>query len=509
MAQNLSTPDYDVVIIGSGVGGGCAAITLAPSGARILILERGERLPREPQNWDAEAVFVEQRYRTQDTWYDAQAQPFRPSQFYYVGGHTKFFGTAMFRFRVRDFETVEHAEGVSPAWPIRYADLEPWYGQAERLFNVHGRAGEDPTEPPRSGPYPFPPVPHEPLMDELAHSFRALGLKPFHMPTSIGLHPGGRCVRCGTCDAFPCRIDAKGDAEICLIDPALRHANVTLQTGSTVTRLLTDEDGKRIVAAEVERGGETVRIHARLFILSAGAINSAAILLRSATNRHPSGLANSSGAVGRYYMNHNCTALMALMPAHVNRTQFPKTVTLNDFYFESAASDKPLGNLQPLGKIEEPMLRGALPHTPKFLRRQLARHSSDWYVMSEDLPHADSRVELRSDGAIQLNWRRSNLRSHATFVDVAKRVLKDAGFPIVLSKPFGTDTPSHQCGTARFGTDPAASVLDTHCRSWDHPNLFVIDASFFPSSAALNPALTVAAQALRAADHIKQRLQEF
>ena len=501
--------DYDVVIVGSGVGGGCAALTLAPTDARILILERGGRLSREPQNWDAEAVFVEQRYRTHDTWYDAHGAAFRPGQFYYVGGHTKFFGTAMFRFRERDFEAVEHEDGLSPAWPIRYAELEPFYAQAERLFGVHGQAGDDPTEPPRSGPYPLPPVAHEPLMSELTQRFRALGLKPFHMPTSIALHPGGLCVRCGTCDAFPCRVGAKGDAEICLIDPALRHANVTLQTDSTVTRLLTDESGRRIVALEVECGGETQRIHARLFVLSAGAINSAAILLRSASEKHPLGLANSSGLVGRYYMNHNCTALMGLMPARVNHTRFPKTVCLNDFYFAGSASDKPLGNLQPLGKIQEPMLRGALPRVPKFLRHQLARHSSDWYVMSEDLPHVDSRVLLRPDGAIQLNWRRSNLRAHRTFVGVAKRLLKDVGFPIVLSKPFGTDTPSHQCGTARFGDDPAASVLDTHCRTWDHDNLFVVDASFFPSSAALNPALTVAAQALRAAQHIKQRLHDF
>jgi choline dehydrogenase-like flavoprotein len=500
---------YDVVIVGSGVGGGCAALTLASTGARILILERGERLPREPQNWDAEAVFVEQRYRTHDTWYDGSGTAFRPGQFYYVGGHTKFFGTAMFRFRERDFEAVEHDEGLSPAWPIRYAELEPWYGQAERLFGVHGLAGEDPTEPPRSGPYPLPPVPHEPLMDELAQRFRALGLKPFHLPSSIGFHPGGACVRCTTCDAFPCKVDAKGDAEICLIDPALRHANVTLQTGSTVTRLLTDDAGRRITAVELERGGQTERIEARIVLLCAGAINSAAILLRSANAKHPQGLANSSGLVGRYYMNHNCTALMALMPTRVNRTHFPKTVSLNDFYFESQASPRPLGNLQPLGKIQEPMLRAALPRTPKFLRHQLARHSSDWYVMSEDLPHRDSRVQLHADGKIQLNWRRSNLSAHRELVDVAKRLLKDAGFPIVLSKPFGTDTPSHQCGTARFGNDPAESVLDPHCRAWDHDNLFVIDASFFPSSAALNPALTVAAQALRAADHLKAHLSEF
>ena len=501
--------DCDVLVIGSGVGGGCVALTLADTGARVLILERGERLPREPQNWDAEAVFIEQRYRAHETWYTRDGNAFRPGQFYYVGGHTKFFGTAMFRFRERDFEALEHDDGVSPAWPIRYADLEPWYAQAERWFGVHGQAGEDPTEPPRSGPYPFPAIEHEPVMDELAQIFRGMGLKPFHMPSSIALHAGGACVRCGTCDAFPCQIDAKGDAEICLVNPALRRSNVKLQTGSLVTRLHTDDTGRRIVAAEVERNGQTEQIHARLFVLSAGAVNSAVILLRSANGPHPRGLANSSRTVGRYFMNHNCTALMGLMPLRVNDTHFPKTLTLNDFYFGGGASATPLGNLQPLGKIQEPMLRGALPLVPKLLRRQLARHSCDWYVMSEDLPHADSWVRLRPDGAIELNWRRTNLRAHRRFVEVGKRLLKDAGFPIVLSKPFGSDTPSHQCGTVRFGDDPAQAPLDALCRAYDHDNLYVVDASFFPSCAALNPALTVAAQALRVGAHLKTRLHQF
>ncbi|HTT37264.1 MAG TPA: GMC family oxidoreductase [Burkholderiales bacterium] len=501
--------DCDVLVIGSGVGGGCVALTLADTGARILIVERGERLPREPQNWDASAVFVEQRYRAHETWYDRDGKAFRPGQFYYVGGHTKFFGTAMFRFRERDFEVLEHEEGVSPAWPIRYAELEPWYAQAERLFGVHGQAGEDPTEPPRSTPYPFPPIEHEPVMDELAQLFRGMGLAPFHMPSSIALHADGACIRCGTCDAFPCQIDAKGDAEICLVNPALRRPSVQLQTGSLVTRLITDDAGKRIVAAEVERNGQTEQIHARLFVLSAGAVNSAVILLRSANGAHPHGLANASGAVGRYFMNHNCTALMALMPLRVNRTHFPKTLTLNDFYFGGGASATPLGNLQPLGKIQEPMLRGALPLMPKALRHQLARHSCDWYVMSEDLPHVDSWVRLRPDNGIELNWRRTNLRAHRRFVGVAKRLLRDAGFPVVLSKPFGSDTPSHQCGTVRFGDDPAQAPLDPYCRAYDHDNLYVVDASFFPSCAALNPALTVAAQALRVGAHLKTRLSQF
>jgi len=500
---------YDVVIIGSGVGGAAVAHTLAGSGARILVLERGERLPREAQNWSAQAVFVDHRYRSTETWYDAAGRPFRPGQFYFVGGHTKFYGAAMFRFRERDFEGIEHDEGASVPWPVRYADLEPWYGAAERLFGVHGEAGVDPTEPPRSAPYPHPPIPHEPIVAEAFARLRALGLHPFPMPAAVDLHEGGSCIRCGTCDAFPCRIGAKGDAETRLLDPALTHRNVSLQTGCEVTRLVTDASGRRIVSAQYRRAGASATVSARVFVLSAGAINSAALLLRSADTRNPNGLANASGVVGRYYMNHNCTGIMAIRPLQLNPTRFPKTIAVNDFYFGGPAHGKPLGNLQLLGKISEPMLRGALPRAPKWARSWLARHSVDWYVMSEDLAQRDSEVRLRPDGAIELRWKRSNLRAHRRLVDLTRKLLKDIGYPIVLAKPFGTDTPSHQCGTVRFGTDPAQSALDPFCRAWDHDNLYVIDASFFPSSAALNPALTVAAQALRAAAHLKGRLHEF
>jgi choline dehydrogenase-like flavoprotein len=335
------------------------------------------------------------------------------------------------------------------------------------------------------------------------------------MPAAIDFHPGGTCVRCGTCDAFPCRIGAKGDAETRLIEPALAHPNVQLATGCKVERLLTDERGRRIVAVEYRQAGQTHRVGARLVVLSAGAINSAAILLASADAKHPDGLANSSGVVGRYFMSHNCTAIMAVTPWRVNRTRYPKTLTLNDFYFGdpgyggNPGHDRPLGNLQLLGKIQEPMLRGALPRAPEWSRRWLADHSVDWYVMSEDLGQAESRVRLHTDGSIVLDWKRSNMRAHQRWVEQAKRLLKDIGFPVVLSKPFGADSPSHQCGTVRFGDDPATSALDPYCRAWDHDNLYVVDASFFPSSAALNPALTVAAQSLRVGAHLKSRLHEF
>jgi choline dehydrogenase-like flavoprotein len=498
--------DADIAIIGSGVGGGAVALQLADSGARIAILERGERLPREAENTDPEAVFVQRRYRAKESWVDGAGQSFTPGQYYFVGGHTKFYGTAMFRLRAHDFEATAHEDGESPAWPIGYTELEPFYAQAEALFRVHGQAGVDPTEPARSSAYPFGPVPHEPLIGALADKLRGRGLHPFHMPSAIDLREGGPCIRCGTCDAFPCRQGAKGDAEICLIDPALRRPNVRLHTGCRVTRLVTDEAGRRIVAAEFERGGVTETIRASLFVLSAGAINSALLLQRSANAQHPNGLANSSGAVGRYYMNHNTSCLMGLLPFTVNDTRFPKTLTLNDFYAAGPGRPQALGNIQMLGNIQEPMLRSAVPRMPGWIGRPLARHSVDWLVMSEDLPHADSRVRLLPDGRTQLDWRRTNMATHAAFVRQTKTLLREIGFSAVLSRPFGLDVPSHQCGTVRFGDDPATAPLDAFCRAFDHPNLYVVDASFFPSSAALNPALTVAAQALRVGAHLKDRL---
>ena len=496
---------YDVVIIGSGVGGGSVALQLAGSNARVLILERGPTLPRESQNWDPEAVFCERRYHTTETWY-ADGRPFQPGMFYFVGGNTKFYGTAMFRFREKDFEAVKHGEGISPAWPISYKELESWYGKAENLFGVRGQAGCDPSEPPRTTPYPHAPVPHEPVIAEIAQRLLQQGLIPFPMPSAVDFGPTGACQRCANCDAFPCKIGAKGDAETRLIEPACRSSNVELLTGALVERLETDETGRRIVAAVININGKRERIEADTFVLSAGAINSAALLLRSANAQNPRGLANSSDVVGRHYMTHNTSALMALHPFKVNRTQFPKTLAVHDYYFGESEGDTPLGSLQLLGKIKEPMLRGALGKVPKFFRTALAERSVDWYAQSEDLPHPQSRITIRPDGAINLHWHRSNMQTHRRWVAKCKSILRDTGYPIVLSASFGTDVVSHQCGTVRFGNDPVTSALDINCKAWDHDNLFVMDASFFPSSAAVNPALTVAAQGLRVGEHIRKTL---
>ncbi|RCW80495.1 GMC oxidoreductase [Paracoccus lutimaris] len=491
----------DVVIIGSGVGGGAVAHRLAGSGARILILERGDFLPNEPQNADAEAVFVQARYKTREEYQDETGRRYRPGQYYYVGGHTKFYGTAMFRFREGDFRETAHEGGISPAWPISYADLAGHYDEAERLFGVRGEAGQDPTEPPRAAPYAHAAIPHEPVLARMAEALRGQGLRPFHMPSAVDFGPGGNCRRCGTCDAFICRHDAKGDAETRLIRPLLRHPDVTLWTGAQVTRLIAGADG-RISAAEVLRNGQTLRVEAPLFVLSAGAINSALILLRSADDAHPQGLANRSGVVGRYLMNHHLTGLMGLMPLGVNDTKFPKTLAVNDFYHGLPDDPAARGNVQMLGKIQGPMIRAAYPRVPAPLANLLGRHSVDWLCMSEDLPDPESRVRALPGGGVEIAYRPGDRPAHERFVAHIRARLRRI-FPMVLRHDFGIEAPSHQCGTVRMGADPATSALDGMCRAHDHANLYVVDAGFFPSSAALNPALTVCAQALRVGTHLR------
>ena len=485
----------DVLVIGSGVGGAAAARQLVAAGLRVLILERGERLPEEPQRSDPEAVFVEKRYRSRETWQDAAGRPFRPGQYYQLGGHTKFYGAAMFRFRPSDFEEVAHEEGVSPAWPVSYEALEPFYAEAERIFGVRGEAGIDPTEPPR-GPYPHAAIPHEPRIARLAEAFARAGLRPAPMPAAVDFGPGGACVRCGTCDAFACVRDAKGDAETRLLRPLLGRPNVEVMTGARVLRLIAGPDG-RIAAAEVLRGGEILRVEADRFVLAAGAINSALILLRSADERRPEGLANRSGVVGRHLMNHHLTGLMAIDPFARNDTRFPKTLTVNDFYHGLPGDPAARGNIQMLGKIREPMIRSALPRLPRPLGTWIAAHSTDVLVMSEDPPVWENRVRPIGAEGVEVVWRPADLAAHDRFVRHVQGLLRRAGSRIVLRHSFGIDSPSHQCGTVRMGADPGASAVDPLGRAWEHPNLFVADAGLFPSSAALNPALTVAALALR------------
>lgn len=493
---------FDIVIIGSGAGGGTLARALSRTSARILILERGLPVPRESENWSPRAVWKDLRYRTTERWLDAEGREFLPYMHYNVGGNSKFWGSVLFRLRREDFGALEHMGGTSPAWPIDYDTLAPYYDRAERMYHVHGAVGDDPTEPPR-GAYPYPSIPHSTEMGGLVARLRALGLHPSPLPLGL-IRPGepGGCTLCDTCNSFPCRLGAKSDAETCAVQPATERPNVELRTDARARRLLMDSTGTRVTGIEVEQRGGVTQIDADLVVVSCGAVNSAALLLRSAGHRHPQGLANGSGLVGRRYMAHQATMMEGFHPLRRNHTVFQKTVAINDYYLRGPSTPFPLGQIQSQGRTHGVMAQTAYPMIPVWAYDAWVARGVDWLVMSEDLPDAENRVTVDANDRIQLSYRSNNAAPHALLVKETARLLKRLGFWAVVKHSHGSRNTTHQCGTAVFGIDPATSVLDPFCRTHEVRNLFVVDASFFPSSAAVNPALTIIAQALRVADHI-------
>lgn len=498
------TEHYDIIIIGTGAGGGTIAHALSDTPAKILVLERGDFIPQEEENWNPEAVWRHLRYQTAERWVDEAGKEFRPYTHYCVGGNTKFWGSVLYRLRREDFGELRHIDGVSPAWPIDYEALAPYYERAERLYHVRGNLGDDPTEPPR-GPYPYGAIPHSEGMSDIVAALRAQGLHPSPLPLGL-IRPGdpGGCILCNTCNSFACKVHAKSEADVCAVRPAVQRPNVTLWTNARATRLLTDARGRQVEAVEVDVHGEVRRVAAPLVIVSCGAINSAALLLRSASDAHPEGLANSSGLVGRRYMAHLATMMQGFHPFRPNATVFQKTVAINDFYFRGPRTPFPLGQIQSQGRTHGVMAQTVVPWIPLWAYEAWVSRGVDWLVMTEDLPTPDNRVTVDARGRINLHYHPNNVRAHRLLVKETNRILRRLGFWLVVKHSHGNRNTTHQCGTLCFGADPRTSVLDPFCRTHDIDNLFVVDASFFPSSAAVNPGLTIAAQALRVADHIKE-----
>ena len=511
---------FDVVIIGSGAGGGTLARTLAASGLKILVLERGDWLPQEPQNWDAEEVFQKNRYVSKDVWHDKHGKAFQPGSHYFVGGATKMYGAAHFRLRQQDFEVLRHFDGISPAWPLRYSDFEPWYQRAEELYHVHGLRGEDPTEPPCSGPYPHPPVAHEPRIQKLVDDLRAAGLHPSHAPSGVMLDEANmafsRCRKCNCCDGFPCLVHAKSDADVLGMRPALASTTVSLLTRAEVRRLHTDASGRSVTAVELQRDGETLQVSGDVVVVSCGAANSARLLLMSANDRHPRGLANGSDQVGRNYMFHNSKAMVAL--AHEpNTTVFQKTITINDWYLGDADFDYPMGNIQMTGKTNGQIMKGYAPLEtflmPGWSMDKIAEHALDFWISSEDLPDPDNRVTIDGEGHIHLSYTPNNQTAAQRLYGRLSGMLDHLYLKnhlverqIYIKSEMSIAAVGHQAGTCRFGSDPATSVLDLNCKAHELDNLYVVDTSFMPTIGAVNPSLTAIANALRVGAHLVDRL---
>jgi choline dehydrogenase-like flavoprotein len=512
---------YDVIVVGSGAGGGALAYTLAPTGARILLLERGDFLPREMANWNVEDVFEENRYISEDTWYDADGRAFQPQVHYFVGGATKLYGAALYRLRPQDFGEMHHVDGVSPAWPLTYDDLEPYYTKAEWLYQVRGVHGEDPTEGHWSRQYPHPAVSHEPRIQKLFDDMRGAGYHPFHSPCGILLDESDRarstCIRCTWCDGYPCLVHAKADAEVMTVRPLLERENVTLLVNAEVERLETDATGRSVTGVVVSRAGRRETYEADVVVLSAGAANTAKILLRSAGERHPNGLANGSDQVGRNWMFHNSKAVIALSK-EPNETLYQKTLGLNDFYLGDDDDRWPLGNIQMVGKSQPAMYRAERPKmtmlAPGFGLKDFSRHAVDFWLTTEDLPLPENRVTVDAKGDIHLAYRSTNDKEADGLYGELKTILNHVGMSehhvleknYYLQQDIGIAGVGHQAGTCRFGTDPATSVLDPDCKAHELDNLYAVDTSFFPSIGAVNPALTAIANAIRVGEHLAERL---
>ncbi len=513
---------FDVIIIGSGAGGGTLAHTLRSSGKSILLLERGDFLPREMDNWSPDRVFVDGKYISEDTWYDSDGKAFQPQVHYFVGGATKLYGAALYRLRPEDFGELAHVDGTSPAWPLGYDDFEPFYTKAERLYQVHGTHGEDFTEGPFSEPYPWPAVSHEPRMQEISDALAAKGYHPFSAPCGILLDESDRnasnCIRCAWCDGYPCLVHAKADAEVMAVRPSLESPTVTLLTRATVMKLETDATGRSVTGVVVERDGVTETYAADIIVVAAGASNSAKLLLNSANEFHPNGLANGSDQVGRNYMFHNCKAVVSL-GKEPNDTVFQKTLGINDFYLAGEDREWPLGNIQMVGKSNAGAMKGEEPKltllAPRWSLEDVAEHAVDWWLTTEDLPRPENRITVDREGSIHLAYEATNDKEAESLYSELRTILNHVGMADhhVLSKNFymHMNVPvagcAHQAGTCRFGVDPATSVLDVDCKAHELDNLYVVDTSFFPSIGAVNPALTAMANAIRVGEHLIDRLR--
>jgi choline dehydrogenase-like flavoprotein len=513
---------FDVIIIGSGAGGATAAQALEPSGKTILILERGQPLPIENDNWNPKAVFVDKKYRTRDKWHDKNGRPFVPNTNYWVGGNTSFYGGDLMRFKREDFGEVIHHSGLSPAWPIDYDHMKPWYEKAELMWEVHGTRGIDPTDQDDDPPFPFPALTHDPGVARLKAHFEDIGWTPSPLPLAVRRNDDdpslGLCTRCKTCGGFPCKLLAKVDARTAALKPLETAPNVTILSGKKVIKLETDEAGQKVTMAWVEGLAGLETFTADLFILAAGAANSAALLLASHSDAYPTGLANRSDQVGRNYMFHATSAVISVSVEEFEAS-FPKTLCVNDFYLHDPAGGfpYPMGQIQMLEYMSGQTLEGQLADMippeliPDGLSDEIGARMVSLLVMSEDLPEPDNRVTLDDHGEIVLTYTFGDMTAHERLVEKLKEGLKgfvrrahtlfEPHFEVDELIPlYGT---AHQCGTARMGHDPFTSVVDANCKAHDLENLYLTDASVFVSSAAVNPTLTIVANAMRVGHHIR------
>ncbi len=475
---------YDAVIIGSGAGGSTLACQLTLHGLNVLLVERGARMtPRAPPNPVGRFLYHE---------VTDPAQPLA-----YVGGQTKFYGAALYRFRESDFEATVHENGVSPAWPIRYRDLEPYYARAEHLYRVHGAPDGDPSEPPRSNPYPYPPLPQDGLIARFAQRLRRSGTRTASIPRALDYRAGGACVMCPTCDAHYCQLDAKMDAETAALAQAMSTGKLHLRTGMECLRVLTDGAGDAVRGVELRGPDGDEIIECRIVAVSAGLPGSALLLRRSRNEHHPEGLGNHSGALGKYLAGHATGMVFPFVSLRQVPPTHTKDFAINEYYHGAPDWPHPLGVIQTGGQTPFWEVASRLQRP---LAKIIGMHSIICFYMAEALPTPQSGLVFEGDTIKDRVLPTYNMASFAKLRTLTTKLFRRAGYLSLARRK--APYLWHETGTARMGDDPATSVVDANCQVHGIAGLYVMDASVLPSAGAVNTGLTIMALALRAGDHI-------
>jgi choline dehydrogenase-like flavoprotein len=473
---------YDAIVVGSGLGGATAAYGLVQEGLRTLLVEKGEFLSHPYDSEGPTGLYMGDVHGRRD-------KPFE-----YVGGQTKFYGAAMFRMRESDFCKIEHENGSSPGWPISYFDLETYYERAEILYRVHGSADGDPTEPPRANPFPYPAIDHVLPVAQVVKRLRRAGVSISYLPKGLDYGPNGRCTLCSTCDGYYCTLDAKMDAEIAAIRPALATGLLTVATGTECLRIETRTDGKSVLGLLVKRAGVEYLLRSDRVIIAAGLPHTALLLRRSHTDLHPEGLGNQGGALGKYMSGQSMGTIFPLLgtsaiaPAHV------KTFAMNEFYHGSPEWRYPMGTLQVTGQL--PFWRLATPIGRPFAFL-LGQISLMCIYVTEALSTRETGYHFEGDRIVSKTPPIQNARSFAAMRRAAVDAFRRAGYFSIA--PRSVPYSKSECGTARFGDDPSTSVANQTCQVHGVTGLYIADASVLPSAGAINTGLTIAALALRTA----------
>jgi len=479
-----SLPRYDFVVIGSGAGGGTLAHELAACDARVLLIEAGDWLrPTAPGAGEPLGRYIGDYY------------PDRSVPIEVVGGQTKFYGAALYRYRESDFAAVEHEAGTTPGWPLDYAELAPFYDRVEAVYKVHGDPGLDRTEPPRGRPLPHSHLPHSPTVARMVARLAEVGAEPAPIPRALlWQNASGPCQLCATCDAHLCRVEAKGDTDIAAVRPALASGRVTLLTRTRALRILTDPSGRQATGVEVERDGERAIVPAGGIVVSAGLEATVALLRRSRTGAWPEGLGNAGGALGRYLAGHSTGMLFPFVSLRKMADEHTKTFAINQFYHGDSTWRWPLGVIQMSGQM--PMWR-EVGRAIRPIAHILARHALTAFYMTEALPGRDTGFRFDGDRLVGKQDAIHNMRTFRHMRKLATGMFRQAGYPVLARRrpPYLW----HETGGARMGDDPATAVVDRNLAVHGIAGLHVVDASVLPSAGAVNTGLTIMALASRLA----------